>query len=252
MDKPLVSVLMCLNKIDEYTSDAIESIINQTMKEIEIILVVNGDGVEENYNFLLEKYKAEQRIKLISVPIGQLAFSLNVALSHTKADLIARMDTDDVSYLDRLQKQYDYLKNKDLDFVGCDINLINEFGHNIGKRVLPKGRDINKKLPFLNPFVHGSVMAKRSLFIAARGYNSGFNSEDYDLWLRLHRKGIKWDNMPDILLAYRIHSAATQRRLLGYAEATGLSVREFILNKNIINFFAILFHFYKSVFRSRK
>lgn len=251
MCKPLVSVLMCLNRIDEYTYDAIESIINQTMKEIEIILIVNGSEFEKINNVLLDKYKDEERMKLIAVPVGQLAFSLNVALSNATSDLIARMDTDDISSLERLQKQYNYLKNNELDFVGCDINLINEFGHQIGQRKLPKGSEIDKKLPFLNPFVHGSVMAKRSVFLAARGYNSGFNSEDYDLWLRLHRQGIKWDNMSEFLLSYRIHSAATQRRLLGYAEATGLSVREFILNKSIINFVAILVHFSKSIFRSR-
>ena len=106
-------------------------------------------------------------------------------------------------------------------------------------------------MSFKNCFAHNTVLIKKSAVLKARGYNAGFNSEDYDLWLRLRRLGVKWDNMNETLVDYRIHEGTSQRRLLGYAESTALAVREFILNKTVTNFLALMYHFIKSLFRPR-
>ena len=135
--------------------------------------------------------------------------------------------------------------------VGSNLELINEEGVKIGTRLLPRGCRINNLLPYKNCFAHNTILVKKDILIQARGYNSGFNSEDYDLWLRLKRTGVRWDNMPEPLLQYRIHSQASQRKLLGYAEAAGYSLREFILKKSFKNFLAVLFNLGKSIVRSR-
>ena len=96
------------------------------------------------------------------------------------------------------------------------------------------------------------LKAKKDLIIKARGYNSGLNSEDYDLWLRLKSLNISWDNMNEILLDYRIHNKASQRALIGYAESAGYAMREFILRKSLTNFIAIFYHLLKSFIRSNK
>ncbi|MGL6170870.1 MAG: glycosyltransferase, partial [Vibrio sp.] len=153
---------------------------------------------------------------------------------------------------DRLKLQIDYMQMYDLDMVGSDLILINESGKTIGYRKYPKGNEIRKMMPFKNPFAHNTILIKRQVLLDARGYNSGFNSEDYDLWLRLKRMEIKWDNIDSPLVEYRIHSCATQRRLLGYAESTALAMREFILDKSFTKFFAILYHLIKSFFRAKK
>ncbi|MCV5208963.1 glycosyl transferase, partial [Escherichia coli] len=82
--------------------------------------------------------------------------------------------------------------------VGSDIIHIDTNGEAIGIKHYPKGLNkINKQLYFRNTFSHSTILIKKKILIAARGYNAGFNSEDYDLWLRLRRKNIKWDNMDE-------------------------------------------------------
>ena len=161
------------------------------------------------------------------------------------------MDSDDIAWTNRLERQFSYLKENHLDMVGCDLRLVDKIGNYLSTRIYAKGKNINRYLSFKNCFAHNTVLIKKSAVLMARGYNSGFNSEDYDLWLRLRRLGVKWDNMEETLVDYRIHEDSSQRRLLGYAESTALAVREFILEKKISNFMAIIYHFFKSIFRSR-
>lgn len=247
--KPGISVLMAMNRLDDFHELAIESILNQTLPANEVLVVVNGDNRELIKKTLLEKF--DKRIVIIECEIGQLALALNIGLMHTQYQLIARMDSDDISHPNRLKIQSDFITNHHLDMAGSFIKLIDENGRNIGERHYPTGKNILKTLPFTSPFAHPSIMVRRDVIIAARGYNAGFNSEDYDLWRRLGREKISWDNIPDYLLSYRINSNASQRRLLGYAESTALALREFILQKTMRNFLSIPYHLLKSFIRSR-
>lgn len=247
---PQISVLIAINSIDDYTLRAINSICNQTYINIRVVIIANGPKMDDVASFVKDNV-VYGNILILKTAIGQLGHALNVGLNAVEGDYIARMDGDDFSYSDRIERQYAYLIKHDLDLVGCDIRLIDELDAEIGFRTYPKGESINRILPFSNPFAHNTILAKRDVFLSARGYNSGFNSEDYDLWFRMRRNGIRWDNMSDVLLDYRIHSAASQRRLLGYAESTALAMREFVLNKSLINLTAVFYHFMKSIFRSR-
>ncbi|CAG2151500.1 glycosyltransferase [Ralstonia mannitolilytica] len=248
----MISVIMGVCAVDDYLKLALDSITKQTYQDFELIVIANGPRRD------LVKLAVEQhcgglgKVRVYTTPIGQLSHALNIGIGYARGEYIARMDSDDVSHPERLERQLRFLEERKLDLVGSDINLIDESGTHIGVRIYPKGDAIDRKLPFSNPFAHNTVLAKKSVFIEARGYNSGFNSEDYDLWLRVKRLGVRWDNIPEVLLDYRIHSGASQRRLLGYAECTALAVREFILDKSVINLFAIGFHFFKSLVRARK
>lgn len=246
----MISVIMGVHAVDEYLIKSIDSILKQSLKEFEFIIVANGRDCDAVYDYIRLNFN-DDRIVLLKSSIGQLAYSLNLAIDNSKYDYIARMDSDDVSYSNRLEKQLHFLQLNSLDIIGSDIRLIDENDTHLSIRKYPKGAEINKKLPFKNCFAHNTMFFKKSIVIDARGYNAGFNSEDYDLWLRLKRLGVAWDNMDEVLLDYRIHSEATQRRLLGYAEVTGYAMREFILNKNISNLFAIFYFFIKSLTRSR-
>lgn len=161
------------------------------------------------------------------------------------------MDADDISHPHRLKTQLDYLISNDYDLIGSSANLIDKDGKNIGIITPPQKNKITKLLPYRNCFIHPTIIAKKDLLINIGGYNSGFNSEDYDIWLRLRRNNIKWDNINNPLLYYRIHGAASQRRLLGYAEVSGLMMREFLLTKDINFFFSAWLTIIKSFFRSR-
>lgn len=247
----MISVIMGVHVVDDYLLNAINSILHQSFSEIELLVVANGKDCHIIEQYINSNIK-DDRLVILKSKIPQLAYSLNLAIDNAKYKYIARMDSDDISYPDRLRRQLNYLLENNLDMVGSNVRLIDESGNSIGSRIAPKGRAINKKIPFGSTFIHPSCMYKKDLIIKARGYNSGFNSEDYDLWLRLKRLNISWDNMNEILLDYRIHTKASQRALIGYAESAGYAMREFILRKSLTNFIAIFYHLLKSFIRSKK
>lgn len=247
----MISVIMGIHRLDQYVYMAIESILRQINVEFEFVIVANGRNCFQLKDILEKKYIDDPRVTIYTTPIGQLSHALNIALAHTKYDYIARMDSDDVSHSDRLVKQIEYLLRNDLDMVGSSIKLINEKGVVVGSRSYPVARKINKLIYFKNCFAHNTVLYKKEVIINARGYNSGFNSEDYDLWLRLRRQGVKWDNMQEELLDYRIHEAASQRNILGYAETAGYMIREFVLSKNPVWLVSSLITMAKALIRAR-
>ena len=247
----MISVLMATNNCNDYLKKAVRSILDQSFEDFELLVVANGPDAKDIENFLLENFSEEKRLVIIKSDIPQLAYALNVGIEHAKFDYVARMDADDIAHPERLKLQLEYLLNNDLDVVGTDIRIINQSEEVTGYKVLPKGSSINKYLRFKNVFVHPSTLIRKSMLIKVRGYNAGFNSEDYDLWLRLKRIGVRWDNMPETLLDYRMHPGASQRRLLGYAETSGALLREFLLHKSIVNAAAVFFSILKTLFKAR-
>jgi glycosyltransferase involved in cell wall biosynthesis len=247
----MISVVMGLSRLDAYVPLAVDSILAQTFSTFELIIVVNGSAVQDIVDQLTVMYPNEPRLRFLKSSIPQLGYALNLGIDCASFDFIARMDADDIAHPEWLKKQLHALQVKGLDMVGCDLRLIDDAGKTLGTRVYPKGIQIDRKLSFKNCFAHNTVIIRKSCILAARGYNAGFNSEDYDLWFRLQRLGIKWDNTADTLVDYRIHAASTQRHLLGYAEAAGLSMREFLLNKSLRKFAAVIHHTLKALLRAK-
>lgn len=237
-DLEFISILMATHRVDKYLPLAIESILNQTHKNFEFIIIANGPNCIFIKNFIEKKYN-DHRIKILTSKIPQLAHALNIGIDASKYSLLGRMDADDISHPSRIEKQISYMKTKNLDILGCDINLIDTQNQSIGQRIYPKGKDIYKKIYIKNPFAHNTIIYKKDTLIKLRGYNSGLNTEDYDLWLRAKRQNIKMDNISEFLLDYRIHSESTQGNKLGYAEASGYILREFLLKPSFNSFFAI-------------
>ncbi len=246
---PHISVIIPACELNNHVFPAIDSILSQSFQDIEVILCLNGPEATLIEAEVLERYGSY--IRIVKTPIHQLAHALNIGISVARASLIARMDSDDIAHKERLERQVEFLQHYNLDMVGCDVDLIDENGQCIGKRIFPKGKNIDHCLPFKNVFCHSSVLYKKDKILESRAYNAGYNSEDYDLWLRLKNLGIQWDNMPERLLKYRIHNSTAQRSKLGYAEVVGYSAREFVMNKSFTNFMALNYNFIKSLFRAK-
>lgn len=246
----MISVIMGVSSIDEYLLPAVNSIRNQTYSNIEIIIVANGPHRNEIINFINE-FVADDRIRLFSSPIPQLAHALNIGIDNARYDYVARMDADDISVDTRLEKSLKFLQTHNLDLIGTSATLIDETDQEIGVRNTRTGSSINRWLPFSSTFIHPSVLFKKELIIKARGYSGGFNSEDYDLWLRLLRHGVRWNNLTERLIKYRVHGKASQRRLLGYAEVSGYSLRELLLQKKLVFFLSTITNTLKALFRSK-
>lgn len=226
-----ISVLMAINKYDEYTSIAINSIIAQKAVDLQFVIVVNGSDRDNIYDILYSQYGKFEYIYIIKTVVGQLASALNYGIDFCRSDYIARMDSDDISHPLRLRKQLDYIILHNLDVVGANIKKIDSIGETIGEVIYPQNRKINKMLIFKNPFCHPSVVFKKSIVLSMRGYNAGFASEDYELWIRMDSRGqnIKWDNIQEFLLEYRVHETGTQKNPLAYIEVFSFFIREFFL-----------------------
>lgn len=187
MSSPLVSVLMSVYNGEAYLSEAIESILNQSMADFEFIII--NDGSTDKSTEILKKYASkDRRIILVEQSNIGLTKSLNKALHLAKGKYIARQDSDDVSLPDRLKMQIDYLeKNSNYVMIGSKGILIDELGKKLKDiEVLTDYHTINEYLLTNNQFIHGSIAARRDTIVEIGGYRNKFKyAQDYDLWLRM-------------------------------------------------------------------
>lgn len=242
-----ISVVLALNKIDKYAFKAIDSVVNQNGVDHEVVLVVNGPMADSISKQLYLRYLNNDNVQILTTSVPQLAYSLNLGVSKANSELIARMDADDIAMPERLSKQLAFMSENRLDLLGTGVLLIDENDEIIGSRSFPTTKKgIKNKIVRGSPFCHPSVIYTKELFFKARGYNAGFNSEDYDLWLRFLRFEPNWSNMSDKLLKYRIHTEASQGSWLAYCEVSGHFYREFLLNPSFSLFLGVCFSTYKT------
>ena len=205
----MISVVMSVyNETPEMLTQSIESILAQTYADFEFIIVLDNPSNAELMKIIEDFSKKDSRIKLIinDKNIG-LPLSLNKAIAISEGEFIARMDADDVSLPNRFEVQLEYFnKNPDCDLVSTNRIFIDENNNLYGE---PKKDDfssekIKKLLRYRSIIVHPTVMIKKSVMEAAGGYRNFKAAQDYDLWLRLSKKGINFKNLPDVLLYYRM------------------------------------------------
>ena len=250
---PKVSVILPVyQKNNEYLDLSVESILGQSLKEFELIIIANN--CDEKLWESLQKFN-EQRVRLYRTVIEQIAFNLNYAINISKADLIARMDADDIAHNERIKKQYEFLhKNPQIDVVGTGVNLIDKNSKIYDSVQHPKSnKKIRTSLPYKNPFCHPTVMIRKSTLLKHSVYLGGFYSEDYSLWLRLARDNVViFENIQENLLNYRISPSQTRGSRLAYAEIAGLLWTEFLYKKNVNYFIGAIIAVLKVFFSSKK
>lgn len=210
----LVSVIMSTyNEPLEYIEMAIESILSQTWNKIEFIIVIDNPNNEELTEFI-KKYERNNNITVIYNDVNRgLPYSLNEAIKKSKGNYIARMDADDISCKQRIEKQIEFLKKYNLDIVASNRIDIDENGDVIREsRKIVKMNKINKVLPYACIINHPSVLIKADVLKEAGGYREIESAEDYDLWLRLLTKKKKIGIIETPLIYYRIrHDSIGQK-----------------------------------------
>jgi len=182
---PVISVVMCAYNAEKYICEAIDSILAQSFENFEFTIVDDGstDGTEQ----LIKNYQ-DCRIRLIQRPHSGLTKSLNYALSHISGEFVARMDADDRSHPERLQRQYsEFMRKPFLSLLGTWSIQIDSNGSEMRNNPLPfESEKIQADILQANPFVHGSMMIRKTVLDAVDGYRDDFIfSQDYDLALRL-------------------------------------------------------------------
>lgn len=204
----LISVLLCVykEKID-YLRQSIDSILHQTIKDFELIIVVDNPNNLEAIELIKVYSKRDNRIKYLinDVNLG-LPSSLNKGLSISSGNYIARMDADDISKPNRFQESLNFLNNNNLDLVGGSYEKIDEDGKLIDNSNSYGYSESKTKalLKFSNVVPHPTWFGKKEVFDSLNGYRLINYTEDYDFLLRAINKGYKIAVTDEIVLSYRV------------------------------------------------
>jgi glycosyltransferase involved in cell wall biosynthesis len=212
------SVLMSVYKAEkkEYLEEALRSLLYQKLKSSELILVEDGP-IPQDLKYIIKRYK--NKLNIISVKIKKnvgLRKALNIGLKICKYELVARMDTDDISLANRFKLQVSYMKkNLDIVALGCYVMEFSDDKTTYVKKLPTKLKEIVKFAKFRNPLAHPAVIFRKSIISSAGGYPDFF-PEDYVLWLILLKANYKIANLPKVLLKMRTNSDFFNRRGLKY------------------------------------
>ena len=213
------SVAMSVYRNDnaKHFDRALESITTlQTVKPSEIVLVVDGP-IDDELNRVIEKYELLYPIfKVMRLEKnGGLGNALKLAVENAGYEIIARMDSDDISLPTRFEQQLPYFeKDSSVDIVGGDISeFIGEENHIVAYRKVPTtDSEIKSYMKQRCPFNHMSVMYKKSAVLKAGGYLDLFWNEDYYLWVRMQLAGAEFANTGTVLVNVRTGADMYARR----------------------------------------
>lgn len=164
--KPLVSVTIPCYNAEKYVESAVCSIMNQTYKNLEII-ITDDCSTDKTFEILQRLAKEDSRIKLYKNETNlKIVKTLNNMIFQANGKYIARMDADDVSLPERIEKQVLFLEqNSDFSFCGTNAYHIDENGKTIDKSVLPETFEDNKFfLKFYSTFYHPTVMIRSDVY----------------------------------------------------------------------------------------
>lgn len=204
-ENPKISVVLPVYNAEKYITDAIDSILNQTVTNFELIII--NDGSTDASLTILQSYQSmDARIRLFSRENRGLVTTLNEGIDLAKGEWLARMDADDIAMPQRFERQLQHLKQTEADICGTWVTF---FG-TADKRTIkhPISDDAIKiSLLFGTVFAHPTVIMRTELIKDLRYDEAWENCEDYDLWERADRAGWKMTNIPEVLLLYRQHDA---------------------------------------------
>jgi glycosyltransferase involved in cell wall biosynthesis len=210
---PLVSVIMSVYNGERFLRESIDSILNQTYKNFEFIII--NDGSTDRTSEILNSYY-DERIKVINQSNQGLTKSLNKGIKLSKGTFLARQDADDISLPERLKEQVEFLESHpEIALVGTFAMFIDILGKDVKMcREVPTDSDtIKRDLLESNCFYHGSVMLRKSIIDADLIYDESLQFyQDYDLWLRISEK-FNVSNIPKILYKVRRHPKGVSRNL---------------------------------------
>jgi glycosyltransferase involved in cell wall biosynthesis len=205
---PVVSVVMPLFNGESFVGAAIQSVLSQTLENLELIVVDDGstDGGPE---IVTEHAARDRRIRLHRQENRGAAAANNTGVAHARSELIAHLDADDLAVTDRLETQSRaLLEDQRLGLVGGGVRMIDGTGREFAEVRYPcTDAAIRAAISSSNPFAHSAVTMRRSAFRAAGGYRPQFEpAEDIDLWLRI---GEEWSfaNLERTVVEYRLHES---------------------------------------------
>ena len=251
----LISVILPVYNAGKYLRDSIESILNQSYKNFELI-IINDGSKDESLNVIEEYKQNDERIIVINRENRGLIASLNEGIEKSRGNYIARMDQDDISLENRLEIQYEYMKDNNLDICGGDYLEIDENSVIIVKRsVFQNDYEILLTMASNVPFAHPSVMIKKDFLKSNKlvyGMNGHREAEDLDLWINMYNSGARFGNINKTILKYRILSTSMSRaNHKKIMKENNIQFDKFV-NTNIEKFQSVFFDLFRNKFFDNK
>ena len=210
MNEPVVSVLMPAFNAEQYIAQAIQSILQQSFTNFELIIL--NDGSADGTSRIIEQFH-DQRIRVIHLAENQgLVKARNRLVEEARGKYIAFLDADDVAMPGRLQMQINFLEKGGADLCGSACHSLYEGN---GKTKPSKERytdaDIRALITISSPLCNPAVMGKAEIF-KRFPYSAGKDyAEDYSLWAQLALAGYRFANLKEKLITYRIHDKQTSQ-----------------------------------------
>ncbi len=233
------SVSMCVYGKDnpEWFRTAVDSILNQTRKPDEVVLVVDGP-VTQVLDVVINHFEQNSIFKVIRLPENKgHGEARRVGLNNCSNELVALMDADDISAEDRFEKQLVLFESDpELTIVGGNITEFVGTPDNIVEARVVKSDDasIKEDMKKRCPMNQMTVMFRKSFVESAGGYLDWYCDEDYYLWIRLLKAEAKFANLPDYLVNVRIGKEMYQRRGGTKYFLSEAKLQKFMLDNKII------------------
>lgn len=247
--KAKISVIMAVYNTKKFVWYAIEGILKQSFSDFEFI-IIDDFSTDWSYEVCQEYAKKDSRIKLYRNDSNKwISFTRNKLISLTTTNFIATQDSDDISELDRLEIEYDFLiKNDNYWVVSWDNLIIDEdnkviwlrnYSDNIENIILKK-----------NPISQPSSMFRKDIYNQVWWYDKYLNYwEDYDLWLKIYSVWFKIKNIDKVLIKYRIRKWQTKSNKLKETLKNTLFIQKRAVNEYKIkeNFWDIIYRFLEKI-----
>ncbi len=241
MEQMKFSVSMCVYHKDNpvWFATAVDSVLNQTVRPSEVVLVVDGP-VPEDLDNIIKEYEQNPCFKVIRFEENRgHGDARRVGLENCTNEIVALMDADDISIPERFEKQIkEFADDANLDIVGGNITeFIDEPANAVGKRlVYTSDEDIKLDMKKRCPMNQMTVMFKKSSVQGVGGYIDWFCDEDYYLWLRMALANMRFANVPETLVYARVGKEMYQRRGgIKYFKSEA-KLQGYMLKKRVISF----------------
>lgn len=237
--EPLVSIGMPVFNCEKTLGSAINSILNQTYCNWELIII--DDGSKDRTTSIAQSFK-DSRIKVIVDGLHMnLSHRLNQAILISRGKYFARMDGDDISYPERLEAQVKYMENHpDIDLLATQTIVFDKYGHARGFTAAKESHLEICSRPWSGfPLSHPTWLGKLEWFLAHQYRASAIRMEDYDLLLRTYKTS-RFSCLPQILLGYRVESISLKKILASRYHHSITLLNKALLEKDYLLTFGAL------------
>ncbi len=234
-----VSITMPVGRVDEFFPVTLQSVLQQTYKNFELIIVCK-DSICSEVKRLVEAAGGDIACQVIPTRLAGVAFAANLCIAHARGELIARWDADDLCDPSRLTRQVEeFQKDPALAVLGTRVVIVDENAKPNPVHAFKFYSDnasIRKALKYRQPLLHSALMFRAKVLLDARGYLYGHTSEDHEMFIRIARNSAAvFKNLPDVVTYYRRHSkqlSDVSHLHNHFVEISGFMLTEFLRTWN--------------------